>query len=89
MSNEEFVRLGLRAAVMKVRLMENELTAIGVSLKNGLIGPEGVMQWLHEEGLMFLMPDVFNSASSTDTSARGADQSLSPPNRGSVASPTN
>jgi hypothetical protein len=78
MSNEEFVRLGLRAAVMKVRLMENELTAIGVSLKNGLIGPEGVMQWLHEENLMFLMPDVFNSASSTDTSATSADQSLSP-----------
>jgi len=74
----EFLLAGLRAATLKAKLMENELLAIGVSLKHGRITPEGVMQWLHEEGLMFLMPDVFNLAGSTDTSATGAEQSSSP-----------
>ena len=89
MSGErELVLHGLRAAVLKTRLIENELTAIGVSLKHGMINPEGVMQWLHEEGLMFLMPELFGGAGSTATSATSASLSSSPSSRGSGASPT-
>jgi len=88
MDNNEFVLLGLRAAVLKAKLIENDLTAIGVSLKHGRIDPEGVLKWLHEEGLMFLMPEPFNTAGSTATSATGATPKPSPSNPASGASPT-
>jgi len=83
----EFMLTALRAAVLKAKLIENELTAIGVSLKHGMIDPEGVMQWLHEEGLTFLLPQV-ESGGSTATSAASAEQRPSPSSRGSGASPT-
>ena len=86
--NEAMVLHGLRAAVLKARLIENELLAIGVSLKHGMIEPEGVMRWLHEEGLMFLMPEVFTDAGSTATSAASASLSSSPSSPASGASPT-
>lgn len=90
MSGErEMVLHGLRAAVLKARLIENELTAIGLSLKHGMINPEGVMQWLHEENLMFLMPEMFGGVGSTATSATSVSPSSSPSSRASGASPTN
>jgi len=76
---KDFMLAGLRAATLKAKLMENELTAIGVSLKHGRITPEGVMEWLHSEGLMFLMPDVFFGGS-TDTSATSVSPKPSPSN---------
>ena len=82
----EFVLAGLRAAVLRTRLVENELLAIGLALKHGAIDEEGVMQWLHSEGLMHLMPDVFGG--STDTSAASVSPKPSPLNPASVASPT-
>jgi len=83
----EFLLAALRAAVLKVKLMENELLAIGVSLKHGMIGPEGVMRWVNEEGLMFLLPQM-GSDGSIDTSATSASPKPSPSSRGSGASPT-
>ena len=72
----EFVLAALRSAVLRTRLIENELTMIGVSLRHNMIDEEGVMRWLHDEGLMYLIPQftgaVEQIASSTATSANGA-----------------
>lgn len=83
----EFMLAMLRTAVLKTRLIENELMAIGVSLKHNMIDPEGVMRWLHDEGLMFLLPQDA-SGGSTDTSAASVSAKPSPSSRGSGASPT-
>jgi hypothetical protein len=84
-----FLLAGLRAAVLKVKLMENELLAIGVSVKHGVINEEGAMQWLHSEGLLHLMPEAFQiDDGSTDTSVTSASPKPSPSNPASDVSPT-
>jgi hypothetical protein len=74
-ARREFLLAALRAATARVRLIDNELTMIGVSLKHNMIDNEGVIKWLHSEGLMFLMPQLGpagTNGASTDTSAENA-----------------
>jgi hypothetical protein len=74
----EFMLQALRIAALKVKLIENELHAMGISLKHGTIDPEGVVKWLHDEGLMGLLPQGAESASSIATSAPSAKPNGSP-----------
>jgi hypothetical protein len=58
--HREFMLAALRTATIRARLMESELTEIGMMLKSKMIGPELAVQMLHDQGLMFLlgrMPD--------------------------------
>jgi len=53
--HKEFLLAALRVALAKVKLIENELTAIGVALRTDLIGPDIAVKWVHDEGLMWLI----------------------------------
>lgn len=52
--HREFMLAALRVASAKVKLMDLELTQVGIALKAKLIGPEMAVRWLHELGLMYL-----------------------------------
>jgi hypothetical protein len=45
----------LRVASLRARLMTNELMTMGVALKAGFIGPEVVLEHLHEVGVLDLV----------------------------------
>ena len=53
--HKEFMLSALRVASSRVRLMGNEIDAIGVALSNNMIGPEMAVKWAHDLGLMFLI----------------------------------
>jgi hypothetical protein len=53
--HREFMLAALRTAMVRCKLMESELTEIGMSLKAKMIGPELAVQMLHDQGLMFLL----------------------------------
>ena len=47
-SRQEFVLATLRCTCLKVRLIENELQAIGLALKGNFISPEVALDWAEE-----------------------------------------
>jgi hypothetical protein len=47
-SRTEFVLASLRCTSLRVKLIENEITAIGVALKGGLISPDMALEWAEE-----------------------------------------
>ena len=53
--HKEFMLSALRVASARVKLMDNEITSIGVALRHDLIGPEMAVKWCHDAGLMFLI----------------------------------
>jgi hypothetical protein len=44
----EFVLASLRRTSLRVKLIENEITAIGVAFKGGLISPVVALEWAEE-----------------------------------------
>ena len=48
----ELLLSAIRSAVHRCRLDENEITTVGVALRNGMITPECAVEWLHEIGLV-------------------------------------
>ncbi len=59
-SRREFTLAAIRTAVLRVRLIEHELTAAGSALKAGLIAPETALEWVEEAapGCLSFIPDV-------------------------------
>jgi hypothetical protein len=47
-SRTEFVLASLRCTSLRVKLIENEITTIGVALKGGLISPDAALEWAEE-----------------------------------------
>ena len=53
--HKEFLLAALRAASTRARLMEADLTTIGIALKGGLIGPDTAVRWIMEGGLLHMV----------------------------------
>jgi hypothetical protein len=56
----EFVLAALRCTIMRVKLVDNELAAIGVALKGGWITPDAALEWAEEvaPGCVGLIPEA-------------------------------
>jgi len=54
-AHREFLLSALRAASLRVKVMDADLTSIGIALRANLIGPEVAVKWLHDADLMFLV----------------------------------
>ena len=54
----EFLLTALRAATARARLMEADITTIGVALKGGLIGADTAVQWIRDAGLLFMVGSI-------------------------------
>lgn len=54
-SHREFLLARLRQASLQAKLIEAELTAIGVALKGNIISPEGAVVWIREAGLWWMV----------------------------------
>ena len=52
---KEFLLAALRRGSLRAKLMDAELTAIGVALRSDFIGPDQARDWILEEGLMWLV----------------------------------
>jgi hypothetical protein len=52
---KEFLLAALRVASLRAKTMDAELVSVGIALKGDLITPDAAMQWVHDEGLMFLI----------------------------------
>lgn len=52
---KEFMLAALRVASSRVKLMDNEITSVGIALRHNMIGPEMAVKWMHDTGLMFLI----------------------------------
>lgn len=53
--HREFLLQALRAATARARLMEADLTTIGVALKGNLIGADTAVQWIRDGNLLWLV----------------------------------
>jgi len=59
-SRRNFTLAALRVALMRIKLIEYDLEAIGVALKGGLISPETALEWAEDvaPGCLCFVPDV-------------------------------
>jgi hypothetical protein len=55
-AHREYLLAALRAASLRVKLMDADLTTVGVALKGDLIHPDMAMKWLKDLDLLFLLP---------------------------------
>ena len=44
----EYFLQEMRCARLRARLLQNDLTALGLAVKGGLIDPEQAIEWLHD-----------------------------------------
>jgi hypothetical protein len=51
----DYLLLNLRCAGLRARLLTNEIQAMGVALKGGLVGPDDVLEHLAEVGALRLV----------------------------------
>ena len=47
-SRRDFVLASLRCTCLRVKLIDNELAAIGTALKGGFISPDTALEWAEE-----------------------------------------
>jgi len=50
--HREFLLAALRAASARARMMDADITTIGVALKADLIGCDTAVQWIRDSGLL-------------------------------------
>jgi hypothetical protein len=55
MTDREFLLARLRQATIQARLIEAELTSIGVALKGDMIDAESALMWLRGAGLLWMV----------------------------------
>ena len=56
--HREFLLARLRQATLQARLIEAELTSIGVALKGEMIDPECALRWIRDAGLLWMVAPV-------------------------------
>ena len=56
----DFTLAAIRSAVLRVRLIANELESAGVALKGGFISPEMALEWAEDvaPGCVGFIPDI-------------------------------
>jgi hypothetical protein len=75
-SRRDFVLAALRSTCLRVKLIENEITAIGTVLKGGFSTPDTALEWAEEvaPGCVGFIPETI-SASPRRAAVRPCDQS--------------
>jgi hypothetical protein len=53
--HREFLLAKLRAASLRAKVIDAELTSIGVALKGGMIGADTAVAWIRDEGLLWFI----------------------------------
>lgn len=53
--HRDFLLHALRAASLRAKLMDADLTTIGVALKGGLIGADTAVAWIRDAGLSWMV----------------------------------
>ena len=56
--HKEFMLAALRVASARVKVMDNEINAVGIALRDNMICAEMAVKWVHDLGLMFLIEPV-------------------------------
>jgi len=56
--NHEFVLATMRVGSLRVKLLANEIDAVGVALKNHLISVDDAIAWLDEIGALQFIPEI-------------------------------
>jgi hypothetical protein len=62
-SRRDFVLAALRSTCLRVKLIENEIAAIGVALRGGLIAPDVALEWAEEvaPGCVGFIPETISA----------------------------
>ena len=50
-THKEFLLAALRAASLRLKMLDADCVTIGVALKNGLIGADTAVAWIRDSGL--------------------------------------
>ena len=66
-SNRDFVLASLHCTCLRIKLIENEITAIGTALRGGLISPDLALEWAEE-----MAPGCIGFIPNTAYGSRGA-----------------
>jgi hypothetical protein len=63
-SRRDFVLAALRSTCLRVKLIENEIAAIGTALKGGFITPDTALEWAEEvaPGCVGFIPETISAA---------------------------
>lgn len=56
--HREFLLNALRAASLRAKLMDADLTTIGVALRNNLIGADTALSWARDAGLLEMIGSI-------------------------------
>lgn len=70
---KEFMLAALRVASARCKLMDNEITAVGVALRHDMIGPEMAVKWCYDAGLQFLIEPLPGSIGQVSLLDGGSD----------------
>jgi len=54
-AHREFLLSALRTASLRLRLMDNEITTVGIALRHEMIVPDIAVKWISDLGLMWLI----------------------------------
>ena len=53
--HKEFLLAALRAASLRAKAIEADITTIGVALKSGMIGCDTAVKWITDAGLLYMV----------------------------------
>ena len=70
--HKTFLLSALRGASARAKLMDADITTIGVALKAGMIGADTAVQWIRDAGLLWMvgaLPEGVGKIASANTEA--------------------
>jgi hypothetical protein len=65
--HRDFLLAAIRAAFLRCRLTEAELTTVGTALRSDLITPDVAVRWLREAGLLHMLGPLPESTGRIDS----------------------
>jgi hypothetical protein len=74
--HREFLLAALRAASARAKLMDADITTIGVALKGNLIGADTAVQWRRDAGLLGMVGAIPEEVGRVAKSAGGLDAAI-------------
>ena len=66
----------MRGASLRAKMIEAEISSIGIALKSNMIGPETAVRWLHESKLLDFVGPLPESTSRLAYADRAVDKSI-------------
>jgi hypothetical protein len=71
--HREFLLTALRAASVRAKLMDADITTIGVALKGNLIGCDTAVAWIRDSGLLGMVGAIPEAVGRIASQNGGAD----------------